>query len=463
VKKPKILVIDDEKLLRWSLHKYFSKEGFAVFTAESGVKGLELFSEEQPDLVLLDLHLPDIYGIDVLETIRKENPDAVVIIVTALGDIENATKTIRFGAYDFVEKPFNFKKLKILVGNALETCSLRKEASRFRSKLLTKYCFANIIGKSDQMLRISELAKKVAQSDAAALLLQGESGTGKDLIARVIHYESSRALKPFVDMDCKAIPEILIEGELFGYEKGASTGAKQMKKGLLEFADGGTIFLDEIGDIRLGTQAKLFKVLENRTFKRIGGVKDISLNLRVIASTNRDLDQEVKIGNFHEGLYQRLKAISVFLPPLRERPEDIPQLAQFFITKFNGKFKKNVKGLSNKTEQALLDYPWPGNVRELRNVIEHAMILENEQYIMPERLPGEFSPKELRYNNVMSGMTSLPAGGLDIEEVEKNLIKQALEQTKWNQTRAARLLNLTRDALRYRMQKFGFLPEKTKS
>jgi len=463
VEKAKILVIDDEKLIRWSLHEKFSKEGFAVITAESGLKGLELFTEEQPDIVLLDIHLPDIYGIDVLESMKKENPNAVVIMVTAFGDIETAIKAIKFGAYDFVEKPFNFEKLKILIGKALETCSLRKEVSQFRSQLLTKYCFANIIGKSDQMVRISELAKKVAQSDAATILLQGESGTGKDLVARVIHYEGSRALKPFMDLDCTATPEILIEGELFGYEKGAFTGAKQMKKGLFELADGGTIFLDEIGDIKLSTQAKLFKALENKTVKRLSGVKDISLDLRVIASTSKDLAEEVNKGNFSADLYRSLKVIPVLLPPLKERPEDIPQLAQFFIAEFNREFRKNVKGLSNETEKAFLNYPWPGNVREFRNVIERAMILENEQYILPEHLPGEFSLKESRCNNFMSTTTSLPPGGLDIEEVEKDLIKQALEQTKWNQTRAASLLNLTRDALRYRMQKFGFLPEKTKS
>ncbi len=459
LEKAKILVIDDEKLLRWSMQQNLSKEGYAVITAERGLEGLKLFIEEEPDIVLLDIHLPDISGINVLESIRKENPNAVVIMVTAFGDIETAVKTIKFGAYDFVEKPFNLEKLKLLIGKALETCSLRKEVSQFRSQLSIKYGFSNIIGKSPQMRKILELTKKVAKSDATTILLQGESGTGKDLIAKTIHYESSRASKPFIDVNCTALPETLIESELFGYEKGAFTDAKQMKKGLFELADGGTIFLDEIGDMKPSTQAKLLKIIENKTFKRIGGVKDISVDLRVIASTNKNLAEAVKKENFREDLYYRLKVIPIFLPLLRDRSEDIPPLANFFIDDFNREFKKNVKGLSKETEKAFLNYPWPGNIRELRNVIERAMILENEEYILPEHLPAEFSG-EVQPANMMNAPVSLPAGGFDIEEVEKNLIKQALEQARWNQTRAAKLLNLTRDALRYRMQKFGFLQEK---
>lgn len=441
------------------MQQNLSKEGYAVITAERGLEGLKLFIEEEPDIVLLDIHLPDISGINVLESIRKENPNAVVIMVTAFGDIETAVKTIKFGAYDFVEKPFNLEKLKLLIGKALETCSLRKEVSQFRSQLSIKYGFSNIIGKSPQMRKILELTKKVAKSDATTILLQGESGTGKDLIAKTIHYESSRASKPFIDVNCTALPETLIESELFGYEKGAFTDAKQMKKGLFELADGGTIFLDEIGDMKPSTQAKLLKIIENKTFKRIGGVKDISVDLRVIASTNKNLAEAVKKENFREDLYYRLKVIPIFLPLLRDRSEDIPPLANFFIDDFNREFKKNVKGLSKETEKAFLNYPWPGNIRELRNVIERAMILENEEYILPEHLPAEFSG-EVQPANMMNAPVSLPAGGFDIEEVEKNLIKQALEQARWNQTRAAKLLNLTRDALRYRMQKFGFLQEK---
>ena len=461
MEKAKILVVDDEKLLRWSLQQNLSKEGFTVITAEKGMQGLELFSEEQPDITLLDVHLPDISGINVLENIKKENRDAIIIMVTAFGDIQTAVKTIKIGAYDFVEKPFNMDKLKILIGKALETVSLRKEVSQFRSQLSKKYGFTNIIGKSDEMLKIGELVKKVAKSDATTILLQGESGTGKDLVAKVIHYESGRADRPFMDINCTALPETLIESELFGFEKGAFTDAKQMKKGLFELADGGTAFLDEIADMKLSTQAKLLKIIENKTFKRIGGVKDISVDLRIVAATNKNLAEEVKNDNFREDLYYRLKVIPVMLPALRERRDDILLLAKYFVEEFNREFKKNVKGISKETAKAFVNYHWPGNVRELRNVIERAMILENEDYILPEHLPVEILSFDAKHLGAGAAPVSIPPGGLDIEEVERELIKQALDLAKWNQTRAARLLNLTRDALRYRMQKFGFLPAKT--
>ena len=461
MEKAKILVVDDEKLLRWSLQQNLSKEGFTVITAEKGMQGLELFSEEQPDITLLDVHLPDISGINVLENIKKENRDAIIIMVTAFGDIQTAVKTIKIGAYDFVEKPFNMDKLKILIGKALETVSLRKEVSQFRSQLSKKYGFTNIIGKSDEMLKIGELVKKVAKSDATTILLQGESGTGKDLVAKVIHYESGRADRPFMDINCTALPETLIESELFGFEKGAFTDAKQMKKGLFELADGGTVFLDEIADMKLSTQAKLLKIIENKTFKRIGGVKDISVDLRIVAATNKNLAEEVRNDNFREDLYYRLKVIPVMLPALRERRDDILLLAKYFVEEFNREFKKNVKGISKETAKAFVNYHWPGNVRELRNVIERAMILENEDYILPEHLPVEILSFDAKHLGAEAAPVSIPPGGLDIEEVERELIKQALDLAKWNQTRAARLLNLTRDALRYRMQKFGFLPAKT--
>ncbi|MDA8077909.1 MAG: sigma-54 dependent transcriptional regulator [Nitrospiraceae bacterium] len=459
--KAKILVVDDEKLLRWSLQQNLSKEGYTVITAEKGMEGLELFIDEQPDITLLDVHLPDISGINVLEGIKKENKDSIIIMVTAFGDIQTAVKTIKIGAYDFVEKPFNMDKLKILISKALETVSLRKEVSQFRSQLSQKYGFANIVGRSEEMVKVCDLIRKVSKSDATTVLLQGESGTGKDLVAKVIHYESGRADRPFMDINCTALPETLIESELFGFEKGAFTDAKQMKKGLFELADGGTIFLDEIADMKPSTQAKLLKVIENKTFKRIGGVKDITVDLRIVAATNKNLVDEVKAERFREDLYYRLKIIPMHLPALRDRRDDILVLAKHFIDEFNNEFKKNVKGFAKETGKAFLHYPWPGNIRELRNVIERAMILENEEYILPEHLPGELLSEESQPRGSV-GMPDikLPPGGLDIEQVERELIRQALDQVKWNQTRAARLLSLTRDALRYRMQKFGFLPGK---
>lgn len=457
----KILVIDDEKLMRWSLQQNLSKEGYTVITAEKGMEGLNLFKEETPDVTLLDIHLPDVSGITVLQSIKEINKDALAIMITAFGDIQTAVKTIKLGAYDFVEKPFNVDKLKILVAKALETVSLRKEVSQFRSQFSLKYGFDSIIGQSEEMQKIFEIIKKIAKSDATTIMLQGESGTGKDLVAKVIHYQSRRNDKPFMEINCTALPETLIESELFGHEKGAFTDAKAMKKGLFELADGGTIYLDEIGDMKPSTQAKLLKIIESKMFKRIGGVKDITVDVRIIAATNKNLAEEVKSGNFREDLYYRLKVIPVLIPPLRDRPSDISALAKYFINEFNREFKKNLKGISKETEKYFKEYQWPGNVRELKNIIERAMILESEEdFILPEHLPIEFTSKEVAFANVRSIDIKIPPGGLDIEEVEKELIRQALDITRGNQTKASRLLNITRDALRYRMQKFGFLPEK---
>ncbi|MDA8086254.1 MAG: sigma-54 dependent transcriptional regulator [Nitrospiraceae bacterium] len=458
--KTKILVIDDEKLLRWSLEQNLSKDGYQVITAEKGLDGLTVFREESPDITLLDIHLPDISGITVLEGLKEINKDAVVIMITAFGDVQTAVKTIKLGAHDFVEKPFNMDKLKIIIQKALETCTLRKEVSQFRSQLSSRYGFESIIGQSAPVKKILGLIEKVSRSDATTVLMQGESGSGKDLVAKVIHYQSARMEKPFIEINCTALPENLIESELFGYEKGAFTDARAMKKGLFELADRGTIYLDEIADMRLNTQAKLLKVLENKAFKRVGGIKDIEVDLRIIAATNKSLDEEVKKGNFREDLYYRLKVVPIHLPPLRERGEDILLLARYFIDTFNREFRKNVKGLSRDTETLFLEYHWPGNVRELKNVIERAMILENEELILPEHLPLELCSdnSDGAENNDVD--VKLPAGGLDIEKVEKELIRQALDTTRGNQTKAAKLLNLTRDTLRYRMQKFGFLPDK---
>lgn len=454
----KVLVVDDEKLLRWSLGQNLTKAGYEVLSADRGRLAVDLFKQERPDIVLLDIHLPDISGLKVLEEIKAIDQNAVVIMITAYGDIETAVKSMKAGAYDFVEKPFNMEKLNILIEKALETVSLKREVSELRSELKSKYGFDSIIGQSPQMQQVFETIKKVAASDASTVFISGESGTGKDLVARVIHYESKRAERPFLEINCTAIPETLIESELFGYEKGAFTDAKTLKKGLFELADGGSIFLDEIGDMKLHTQAKLLKVLETKSFKRIGGVKDINVDVRIIAATNKNLEQEVKKGNFREDLYYRLKVIPIHLPPLRERGEDILILAKYFIDMYNREFKKSVRGLTEETKKLFLSYAWPGNVRELKNVIERVMILENTDYIKPEHLPPEIhSPGEVQKRNISALEFDIPPGGVDIEEVEKKLIERALEITRGNQSKAARLLNLSRDAFRYRMQKYGLL------
>lgn len=461
----KILVVDDEKLLRWSLKQNLEKEGYLVVDADKGMSGLSAYREESPDLTLLDINLPDISGVSVLEGIKEVNPDALVVMITAFGDIKTAVKTIKMGAYDFLEKPFSMDKLKILIQKSFETMKLRREVSEFRAQITSRYGFDTLIGESPEMRNTVEMLRKVAQSDATTILISGESGTGKDVTAKMIHYQGHRADQPFMEINCTALPDTLIESELFGYEKGAFTDAKAAKKGLFELADGGSIFLDEIGDMQLTTQAKLLKVIESKTFKRVGGSKDITVNVRVITATNKNLDEEVEKGTFREDLYYRLKIIPITLPALRKRGKDVIVLANHFINEFNTEFRKNTRGLSPEAEGLFMEYRWPGNVRELKNVIERSMILENVEYIDVEHLPTELKGRsggrqaESRDTQEVpvDYTVRIPPDGLDIEEVEKELIRQAMEMTDGNQTRAARLLALSRDAFRYRMQKFGFL------
>lgn len=453
----RILIVDDEKLIRFTLQKALKKEGFEVIPAEGGEESLKIYKEELPDLVLLDIKLPDMDGMEILKIIKEIDRDALVIMMTGYGAIETAVKAIKLGAYDFVEKPFNMEKLKVIIKKALETVELKREVVHLRSQQKISYSFDNIIGESKSVKKIAELTKKIAKSDATTILLQGESGTGKDLVAKVIHYQSARAEKPFMEINCTALPETLIESELFGYEKGAFTDAKTLKKGLFELADGGTVYLDEIGDTKPSTQVKLLGVIENKTFKRIGGTKDITVDVRVIAATNRNLEEAVKSGSFREDLYYRLKVIPILLPPLREKKEDILLLANHFIKEFNREFRKKVEGIAPMAQKFLTQYPWPGNVRELRNVIERAILLESEDVILAEHLPVEIMIRPAEEKQMEGPSLKIPQEGLSIEEVEKKLIKQALDITNGNQTKAARLLSLSRDALRYRMQKFGIL------
>ena len=462
--QPKILVVDDEKFITLSLKQHLEKEGYEVFTAESGEDGLEVFRTEIPDIILLDINLPGISGLETLEAIRKIDKGVIVVIITAHGDIETAVSTIKLGAYDFVEKPFDINRISLLIKKALETITLKREVTYLREEQYDKYSFNNIIGASKTMKEVIALAKKVAESDANIILIQGESGTGKTLIARAIHYHSARVYEPFVEVTSTAIPEMLIESELFGYEKGAFTDAKASKKGLFEFAGGGTIYLDEIGDIKPYTQAKLLRVIEDKTFKRVGGLKDITVNVRIIAATNKNLENAVKDGSFRADLYYRLKVIPIFIPPLRERKEDIIPLAMHYMKLFNKEFKKNVKGISPEAEKLLIDYPWHGNTRELKNVIERICILEDTDIIYPENIPSEIvdyvgssqtEPEAVAEEEKTT--LRIPPEGLSLKNMEKDLVIKALQMVNGNQTRAARLLGISRDALRYKMQKFGLL------
>jgi len=455
MKRNKILVVDDEHLIRWSLEQNLKKQGYEVVTAGNGEDALRIAREDQPDLVLLDIQLPGITGIEVLEKLKDYDEDILVIMLTAHGGLETAVNAMRLGAYDYVSKPFNLDELSIIIKKSLETSDLKREVARLRSE--TKKSAPNIIGDSRHMKYLMEILEKVAKSEASTVLVQGESGTGKELVAKWIHYSSNRSDKPFIAINCAAVPATLLESELFGHEKGAFTDAKNTKKGLFELADGGTVFLDEIGDMEMGMQAKLLRFLEDRTFRRIGGGRVFTVDVRIISATNKDLQKSIEERTFRNDLYYRLQVIPIFLPPLRERREDIIPLATHFIDLYNKDFNKKVQGIAGMAERMMLDYGWPGNVRELKNVIERAIILGNDETLLMEHLPLEIVAKATTQGGAPMSAFRLPPEGVDIEEVEKELIRQALEITEWNQSKAAKKLNLGIDAFRYRMKKFGYL------
>jgi DNA-binding NtrC family response regulator len=363
---------------------------------------------------------------------------------------------MRLGAFDYINKPFNLDELSIIVKKALETRELRREVAHLRSTQSSKYGIDHIIGQSKHMEAVKSMIRKIAQSDASTVLIQGESGTGKELVAKAIHYESARADKPFMAINCAAMPETLLESELLGHEKGSFTDAKTQKKGLFEVADGGTIFLDEIGDMDLGMQAKLLRVLEERSFRRVGGTRDIAVDVRIVSATNKDLLKAIEDKEFRNDLYYRIQVIPIYLPPLRERKDDILALVTHFIQHYNREFGKSVKGVSKMAEKFLAEYSWPGNTRELKNVIERAIILESDETLLLEHLPQEIVTKTGGNAAGPVGFR-LPPEGIDIEDVERELIRQALEISEGNQSKAAKKLSLGIDAFRYRMKKFGFL------
>jgi DNA-binding NtrC family response regulator len=451
----RILVVDDEDLIRWSLQQKLTNWGYRSLDARDGETAISLVDKESPDLVLLDIHLPDRNGLDVLKAIRESNSRVVVIIMTAYGVLEDAVAALRLGAYDFVSKPLNFEELRTTIANALEAVKLRQEVRHFRERDRKRFDFDNIVGESEAIQNALALMKKVAASPATTILFQGESGTGKDLFAKAIHYHSSRAERPFLAVNCAALPDNLVESELLGYEKGAFTDARQQKKGLLELADGGTVLLDEIGEMPIGLQAKLLRVLEEQSFKRVGGVQDVRVDVRIIASSNRELKRMVEEEKFRQDLFYRLNVITITLPPLRERAGDVALLARHFIDEYNQRFGKRIRGLTPEGEQVLSSYHWPGNVRELRNVIERAMILEDGPFIDADALPIDVTDVPARASDLDVPDFAIPEKGTSLEKVEEELVRQALARTGGNQTRAAKLLDISRDALRYKMKKFN--------
>jgi two-component system response regulator AtoC len=442
-----LLVVDDEELVRWSLRERFRHEGYVVIEAATAASAVDQ-ATAGVDLVLLDYRLPDGDGLAVLRRIKEQTPDTPVILMTAFSTVENAVEAMKHGAYHYLNKPFNLDEVALTVEKALETSRLRREVRAIRTSQTREYSFAAMIGQSPAVAAAKTLLARIASSRASTVLLTGETGTGKDLAAKAVHYNSDRASKPFVNITCSALPEQLLESELFGHERGAFTDARQQKRGLFEVADGGTVFLDEIGEMTPGLQAKLLRFLEDKTFKRIGGLADIHVDVRVVAATHRNLEEEVKAGKFREDLFYRLQVMPVTLPPLRDRRGDIPLLVAHYIEVYNREFRKRVRGVTPEAVALLEQYRWPGNIRELRNAIERAMLLTDRDQLVPE----DFATLS---RNAVAATFRLPREGVSLDEVERQLVVQALERARGNQTHAGQLLGINRDQVRYRIEKFG--------
>ncbi len=459
--KSVILLVDDQDTIRFFLEKTLRQEGYEAVTARTGAEAIEKAREVVPDLVLLDLKLPDMDGLEVLRRIKEVFPEIGVVMITAFGDIETAVMAMKSGAYDFVSKPINLDQLLMVIRKGLESERLNREVLQLKRQMDPDVGFDYILGESPGMKHVYDIVQGVAKSDTTTALIEGESGVGKEMIARLIHRYSSRANKPFMDINCASLPETLLESELFGYEKGAFTDAKGQKQGLLELANRGTLFLDEIGEMSLTIQVKLLRVLERMEFRRLGGTQDIHVSVRVVSATNRDLQKEVDEGRFRADLFYRLKVVPLYIPPLRERKEDLLKFVSYFINMFNTKFNKNFATINDDARQLLLAYPWPGNIRELKNVVERVVLLETGPVLRREMLPfATYRPDEGTLGRKLDAILSapLPEQGIDFEsvvgDVERALILKASEETGWNQSKTARLLNVKRDKLRYRMKGF---------
>jgi two-component system NtrC family response regulator len=428
-----------------------AEEGYGVVTASDGAAGLRAFQDGSVDLVLTDVRMPDMDGLELLTRLKTMQPDLPVIVLTAHGTIDSAVEAMKLGAFDYLTKPFNRDQLKAAARKALEVAALTSENRQLRLVVAERFSFASMIAGSRAMRAVTDTASRVAQGDTT-VLLEGESGTGKELLAKAIHFHSPRARAPFITINCGAIPENLLESELFGHRRGAFTGAVNDKKGKFEVADRGTIFLDEIGELPQLLQVKILRVLQEREIDKVGETRPIKVDVRVIAATNRDLDKMIADGVFRDDLYYRLAVVSIRVPPLRERTDDIPFLVDHFLQKHSERLGRQRPGVDKPVYSAFNLYSWPGNIRELENVIERALVLDKDGLLGLDDLPDRLRTREHRIANLRM---ELPDEGISLEDVERELLLAALEKHNWNQTKAAAFLNITRSTLLYRMQKFG--------
>jgi DNA-binding NtrC family response regulator len=447
----RILVIDDEKLIRWTLRERLERAGYTVVEAEHGAAAFEAMRQDDFDLLLLDFKLPDTDGLEILKVAKERKPAPAVILMTAFASVQNAVEAMRLGAYDYVKKPFNLDELLLDVEKAVETVTLRAEVSRYQSLDRARFSVANLVGSSPKTQEIRKLVQRVGKSGARTILISGETGTGKGLVARAIHFESEAANTPFLNITCTALPETLLESELFGHERGAFTDARSAKKGLLELADSGTVFLDEIGDLPLQLQGKLLRFLEDKTFRRLGGTRDIQVDVRVVAATNKELKAAVKQGTFRADLYYRLNVIPIPIPPLVQRKEDIPDLVHHFVSLYSEEFKKPVRGFDADATRALAAYGWPGNIRELKNTMEYVMAAAPDDRVEPGDLPERLGGAEPIASAPVagSGADKMPAAPTtfrpirdELDELEKTRMAQALVAAGGVKTRAAQLIDM---------------------
>jgi len=471
-----ILIIEDDEKMRRLLELILGQEGYRVDSAPSGQQGIQKLSEQSAsngyDLVLTDLQMPGLTGMDVLEQVKKTLPETPVLIVTGFGTVKTAVAAMKKGAFDYIAKPIDNEELKCVVKRALEIRQLFTRHQQLSQGLRERFNFDRVIGSSEQIQKVKKLLADVVDTDST-ILITGESGTGKELLARAIHYSGRRAQCPLVAINCAAIPETLLESELFGYEKGAFTDAKTSKPGRLKIANGGTVFFDEVAELSPMTQVKLLRVLQEKEIEPLGGTKSIKVDIRIIAATNKDLFEQVKKGHFREDLYYRINVFPVHIPPLRERKEDIRSLLEFFVHQFSHELGKKIKGFATEALSILEQHPWPGNIRELENLVERVMIICKSQWVEAADLPaGFFSVSPDQSSGSTPAMLSHPGadssslltlGLSSLEQLEERLIRDALERTSGNVTEAARLLKITRNTLRYRMHKYGLSRPKSSS